>query len=67
LLICGLNHARIRASELEFEARQQNLPLYFEALLPASDPASENLAAKCELQPVDEPVLKGMCLYRGEL
>ncbi len=38
-----------------------------EALLPASDPASENLAAKCELQPVDEPVLKGMCLYRGEL
>jgi hypothetical protein len=67
LLICDLNHARIRASEFEFEARQQNLPIYFEALLPVSDPASENLAAKCELQPVDEPVLRGMRLYRGEL
>src|SRR5229473_5669943 len=29
LLICDLNHARIRASEFEFEARQQNLPIYF--------------------------------------
>ena len=67
LLICDLNHARIRASEFEFEARQQNLPIYFEALLPVSDPASETLAAKCDLQPVDEPVLKGMRLYRGEL
>ena len=67
LLICALNHARIRASEFEFEAQQQGFPIYFEALLPVSDPASERLAVMCELQPTDEPVLKGMRLYRGEL
>jgi ribosomal protein S18 acetylase RimI-like enzyme len=67
LLICALNHARIRASEFEFEAQQQGHPIYFEALLPVEDPASESLAAKCDLQPIDEPVLKGMRLYRGEL
>lgn len=67
LMICALNHARIRASEFEFEAQQQGFPIYFEALLPVSDPASESLAVKCELQPMDEPALKGMRLYRGEL
>ncbi len=67
LLICSLNHARMRASEFEFEAQQQGFPMYFEALLPVSDPASENLAAMCEMQPTDEPVLKGMRLYRSEL
>ncbi len=67
LLICALNHARIRASEIEFEAQQQGFPIYFEALLPVSDPASESLAAMCEMQPTDEPVLKGMRLYRCEL
>src|SRR6266702_836679 len=63
LLICALNHARIRASEFEFEAQEQSFPIYFEALLPVSDPASESLAMKCEMQPTDEPVLKGMQLY----
>jgi ribosomal protein S18 acetylase RimI-like enzyme len=67
LLICALNHARMRASEIEFEAQQQGFPIYFEALLPVSDPASESLAAKCDLQSTDEPTLKGMRLYRGEL
>ncbi len=67
LLICALNHARIRASEFEFEAQQQGHPIYFEALLPVEDPVSESLAAKCDLRPIDEPVLKGMRLYRGEL
>jgi GNAT superfamily N-acetyltransferase len=67
LLICALNHARIHASEFEFEAQQQGFPIYFEALLPISDPASESLAAMCELQPTDEPVLRGMRLYRSEL
>ncbi|HEX9133287.1 MAG TPA: GNAT family N-acetyltransferase [Ktedonobacteraceae bacterium] len=67
LLICALNHARIRASEFEFEAQQQGFPIYFEALLPVSDPVSECLAVKCDLQPTDEPALKGMRLYRGEL
>ncbi len=67
LLICALNHARIRASEFEFEAQQQGFPIYFEALLPVNDPASENLANFCEMQPTDESALKGMRLYRGEL
>ena len=67
LMICALNHARLRASEFEFEAQQQGSPIYFEALLPVSDPASESLAMKCEMQPTDEPVLKGMQLYRSEL
>jgi hypothetical protein len=67
LLICALNHARIRASEFEFEAQQQGFPIYFESLLPVSDPASESLAATCEMQPTDEHVVKGMQLYRGEL
>ncbi len=67
LLICALNHARIRASEFEFEAQQQGFPIYFEALLSVSDPASESLAVKCDMQSTDEPALKGMRLYRGEL
>src|SRR5712692_6084789 len=67
LLICALNHARIRASEFEFEAQQQGFPIYFEALLPVNDPASEILATQCEMRPTDKPVLKGMRLYRGEL
>ena len=64
LLICAINHARIRASEFEFEAQQQGFPIYFEALLPVNDPASENLAAKFDMQPTEERVLKGMRLYR---
>ena len=67
LLICALNHARLRASEFEVEAQQQGLPIYFEALLPVSDLASERLAAKCDMQLTEEPVLKGMRLYRSEL
>jgi ribosomal protein S18 acetylase RimI-like enzyme len=67
LLICALNHARMHASEFEFEAQQQGFPIYFEALLPASDPASESLAKKCDMQPTNEPVLKGMRLYRVEI
>jgi ribosomal protein S18 acetylase RimI-like enzyme len=67
LLICALNHARMRASELEFEAQQQGLPIYFETLLPVDDPASESLAAHYDMQPTDEPVLRGMRLYRSEL
>ena len=67
LLICALNHARIRASEFEFEAQQQGFPIYFEALLPVNDPASEILATQCEMQPTEEFVLKGMRLYRVEL
>lgn len=67
LLICGLNRARIRATEIEFEAEAEGLPIYFEALLPLRNPASEVLAARCGMQQVDEPVLKGQQLYRLEL
>ncbi len=67
LLICALNHARLLASEFEFEAKQQGIPIYFEALLPIEDPASERLAAKFDMHPTDEVARKGMHLYRGEL
>ena len=67
LLICALNHARLRASEIEFEAQRLGTPIYFEALLPVDDPASKSLAAKCEMYSTDEPTLKGMQLYRSEL
>lgn len=68
LLICALNQARIRVFELdEAGGGQQTGLVYFEALLPARDPAAENLAAKFEMLPVDEPVLRGMRLYRGEV
>jgi ribosomal protein S18 acetylase RimI-like enzyme len=67
LLICALNHARLLASEFEFEAQQQSFPIYFEALLPVDDPASESLAEKFDMHPTDEPALKGMQLYRSEL
>ncbi|HJT58117.1 MAG TPA: GNAT family N-acetyltransferase [Ktedonobacteraceae bacterium] len=67
LLICTLNHVRIRASEFEFEAQQEGVRIYFEALLPVSDSASEKLAAKFDMQPTDEHTLRGMRLYRTEL
>jgi L-amino acid N-acyltransferase YncA len=67
LLICSLNHARLLASEFEFEAQQQSFPIYFEALLPVEDTASKSLATKFDMHPMDEPALKGMRLYRAEL
>jgi ribosomal protein S18 acetylase RimI-like enzyme len=65
LLICALNHANLRASE--FEPQQPRSPIYFEALLPVEDPASKSLAAKFNMYSTDEPVLKGMQLYRSAL
>jgi GNAT superfamily N-acetyltransferase len=67
LLICALNRARILASEFEFEAEQQGVPVYFEALLPNHDAGSEHLALKCGMQPTNETVLAGTRLYRVEL
>jgi GNAT superfamily N-acetyltransferase len=67
LLICALNYARMVSTEFEFEAEQLGQPLHLEALLPLNDPASVNLARKCDMQPVDEPVMRGMRLYRREL
>ena len=67
LLICALNHARLLASEFDFEAQQQGSPIYFEALLPVADSASESLAEKFDMRSTEEPVLKGLQLYRSEL
>jgi GNAT superfamily N-acetyltransferase len=67
LLICALNRARVLAEEFEFEAEQAGIPVYFEALLPAHDPASARLAAKCEMVLAGETASNGMHLYRNEL
>ncbi len=67
LLICALNHARVKAFEIEPQAQEEGAPIYFEVLLPGHDPHAESLAAKCELRSADEPTLKGMRLYRGDL
>jgi ribosomal protein S18 acetylase RimI-like enzyme len=67
LLVGALNRARLLASDFEFEAEQQGIPIYFEALLPVADPTSAYLATKCEMQPANEAAPVGMCLYRREL
>ena len=67
LLICALNRARVLAEEFEFEAEQAGIPVYFEALLPARDPASARLAARCEMVLVEEMAPDGMLLYRSVL
>lgn len=67
LLISALNRVRIWGMEVAYEAEQQGYPLYFEALLPLRDAASENLAAKCEMQPTDEGTPEETRLYRCEL
>lgn len=67
LLICALNRARMLEAECEFEAGYDDLPIYFEALLPAKDPIAAYLAARCDMELVDSAVVPGLCLYRGEL
>ncbi len=67
LLISALNWVRIWSADIEFEAEQEGRPIYFEALLPLNDPASPNLAAKCDMQDAGEPPINGLRLYRREL
>jgi ribosomal protein S18 acetylase RimI-like enzyme len=67
LLVGALNRARLLASDFEFEAEQQGIPIYFEALLPVVDPASAYLAARCEMELTNESAPIGMHLYRREL
>jgi len=67
LLICALNHARVKAFEVEPQAQEEGAPIYFEVLLPVHDPHAASLAAQYELTPTDEPTLKEMRLYRGDL
>jgi ribosomal protein S18 acetylase RimI-like enzyme len=67
LLVGAMNHARHLASDFEFDAEAEGLPIYFEALLPVRDPGAASLATKCELLPTDAPTPEGMRLYRREL
>ena len=67
LLVGAMNRARVLADEFEFEAEQEGVPVYFEALLPCNDPASSYLAAKYEMYPTEESTPAGMQLYRREL
>lgn len=67
LLMGAMNRARLLSAEFEFEAEQDQLPIYFEALLPVRDPAAVHLAAKCEMQATTEAAPDGMQLYRREL
>ena len=67
LLLCALNHARMKAIDIMAEARQQGMPIYFEVLLPESDPTTARLVDMFELEATDEPVPAGLRLYRTEL
>jgi N-acetylglutamate synthase-like GNAT family acetyltransferase len=67
LLLCAMNHARIQSLNILAEARQQELPVYFEAELPTHDASAEQLARAFELEVSDEPVQPGLRLYRTEL
>lgn len=67
LLLCALNHARMLAINFVAEARQHNLPIYFEVELPAHDPTTKPLARLFELEETDEVAQAGMRLYRTEL
>ena len=67
LLMSALNNVRVRIFEFEFEARQQGHTIYFEALLPESDQASESLAAQFEMLLVEEQTMPDMRLYRSDL
>lgn len=67
LLVSALNRARFLATEFEFEAEQAGLPLYFEALLPANDPASARLASRYGMTATHEGTAPGLRLYRCEL
>ncbi len=67
LLVGALNRARILAAEFEFEAEQDGIPIYFEALLPARASTFSSLTKKCEMYPIDGGKQNGMQLYRREL
>lgn len=67
LLVGALNRARILAAEFEFEAEQEGVPVYFEALLPRRNTTSSRLTEKCEMQAVDDERHDRMQLYRREL
>lgn len=67
LMIGARNRAHVLAEEFEFEAEEEGVPVYFEALFPQRDPGAAILAARCEMQVVDQSARDGLVLYRKEL
>lgn len=67
LLLCALNHARMQSIDFVNEARQQELPIYFEAEFPARDASAERLARTFEMELAPEAAEPGLSLYRLEL
>jgi GNAT superfamily N-acetyltransferase len=67
LLLCALNHARMRALDLAPRAHQEGLPIYFETSLPASDASAGHLARTFELEEVPGEGAPGQVLFRTEL
>jgi ribosomal protein S18 acetylase RimI-like enzyme len=67
LLGGALNRARLVSAEFEFEAEIAGMPCYFEALLPVADDASIHLARKYAMTTVQQVIIGGFQLYRGEL
>ena len=67
LLVGALNRARLIAADFEFEAEQEGIPVYFEALLPLRSTTGSHLTEKCEMQAVGEEERNSMQLYRREL
>ncbi|GCE24660.1 hypothetical protein KDA_01440 [Dictyobacter alpinus] len=64
LMVGALNRARLLASDFEFEAEAEGIPVYFEVLLPIADPGATQLAKKFDLQPADQSNIYGLQLYR---
>ena len=67
LLVGALNRARIVAADFEFEAEQDGIPIYFEALFPLRNTTTSRLAVKCEMQAVSGEKQNSMQLYRRDL
>jgi GNAT superfamily N-acetyltransferase len=67
LLLCALNHARMKSIDIMAEARQRGMPIYFEVVLPVKDPTTERLVNMFELEEADEVLQPGLRLYRTEL
>ena len=67
LILCALNHARMQSIDFIAEARQHDIPVYFEVPLLTGDVASECLARDLELEKSGEQAQTRLSLYQTEL
>ena len=67
LLLCALNHSRLKAIDLSNHTNTQGQPVYFEVLLPASDPTTARLADLFDLEETAEAAPTGLRLYQTQL